>query len=71
MEVDSSAIDERKEEGNAALLQVDEQPDGGPSDSSSQSIDGQTQILRGPKVIQPFVRRAWCNVELHVVAETN
>ena len=46
MEVDSSAIDERKEGGNTALLQVDEQPDGSPSDSPSQSSDGQTQISR-------------------------
>ena len=46
MEVDSSAIDEQKEGGSAALLQVDEQTDGGPSDSSSQSSDGQVQISR-------------------------
>jgi len=46
MEVDSSAIDERKEGGSAALLQVDEQTDGSPSDSSSQPSDGQMQISR-------------------------
>lgn len=40
MEVDSSAIDEQKEGGSAALLQVDEQTDGRPSDSSSQPSDG-------------------------------
>ena len=46
MEVDNSAIDERKEGGSAALLQVDEQTDGSPSDSPSQSSDGQMQISR-------------------------
>jgi hypothetical protein len=34
-------------------------------------VDVALRVLRGPKVIQPFVRRPWCNVELHVVAETN
>ena len=46
MEVDSGAIDERKEGGSAALLQVDEQTDGGPADFPAQSNDGQTQISR-------------------------
>jgi hypothetical protein len=46
MEVDSSAIDEWKEGGSAALLQVDEQTDGGPSDFPSQPPHGQWQIWR-------------------------
>ena len=44
MEVDSSAIDERKEGGSAALLQVDEQADGSPFDSPSLPLHGQLQI---------------------------
>ena len=46
MEVDSSAINERKEGDSAALLQVDEQTDGSPFDSSLQPIAGQLQIWR-------------------------
>ena len=46
MEVDNSAIDERKEGGSAALLQVDERAEGSRTDSPLHPIAGQLQISR-------------------------
>ena len=46
MELDSNAMDERKERGDAALLRAGEHADGNPSDFPLQPSDGQSQISR-------------------------
>ena len=67
MEVDSSAIDERKEGGSAALLQVDEQTDGSPSDFPPAASWSDADIEMMFRFVQAATRANQCSCVMRIL----